>query len=224
MRVLCLDTSGPAVNVCASDGERLCALTASLSVRHAQSLMGAVSSALATLGLAAADVDLIAAVTGPGSFTGIRIGVSAARGLSHATGAPCVGVSALEAIAHPHAWFEGTVLALVDARNAQAFAAGYAGGADALSPRAGAVSDILSALPPGPVLCAGDGAGVNRALIRDVLGGRASFVPDAYAGLRPEAMLALAVRDARLAGRPDALVPVYLRDSSAQRAKEGEKI
>jgi tRNA threonylcarbamoyladenosine biosynthesis protein TsaB len=161
--VLGLDTATPAtaVAVLRADGR-------TFEVRHqpapgerpghAHQLLPLVEAALAAAGLAPADVTRIAVGTGPGSFTGLRIGVATARGLAQSTGAELVGVSTLRALAA--AAGDATVLAAIDARRGEAFVAAYAGNA-VLMPAAALAPDALAAAAaelPRPLRAIGDGA------------------------------------------------------------------
>lgn len=101
MLVLGLDTTGRLGSVAlVRDGTLLCTFAGDQTLPHAQRLPGDILTVLDRHGFRAADVDLFAVAAGPGSFTGLRIGIAAIQGLAYATGRPAVGVSALEALAH----------------------------------------------------------------------------------------------------------------------------
>ena len=88
---------------------------------HSQTLMPLIDSVIKSAGFSCADIDLFAVTTGPGSFTGVRIGVATVKGLAFATGKPCVSVSSLEAIARTAACFDGIISAAMDARRNQVY-------------------------------------------------------------------------------------------------------
>ena len=90
---------------------------------HSEALMPAVDAAMRASGLTCADIDAFAAVAGPGSFTGVRIGVCTAKGLAHAAGKPCAAVDALEALAMNFYGFGGLVCPILDARRGQVYCA-----------------------------------------------------------------------------------------------------
>ena len=92
-----------------------------MGLTHSVTLMPLVDSMLKNAGLTAKDMALIAVAAGPGSFTGLRIGVSAAKGLAWALELPCCGVSTLEAMAENARAFEGTVICAMDARRQQIY-------------------------------------------------------------------------------------------------------
>ena len=83
---------------------------------HAERLMGVVAEVLTEAGASYADLGRIAVAVGPGSFTGLRVGVAAARGLSLALAVPAVGIGTLDALAAPHIGTGSPILAVLDAR------------------------------------------------------------------------------------------------------------
>ena len=118
---------------------------------HAERLMDVVAGVLAGAEASYATLGRIAVTVGPGSFTGLRVGVSAARGLALALAVPAVGVTTLEALARPHlgALPEGLVLAVLDARRGEVYAALYvADGICHLEPRALAPDALAAWLRP----------------------------------------------------------------------------
>lgn len=180
---------------------------------HANRLLGAAEAALQRAGLAWEQVDRIAVGVGPGSFTGLRIGIATARALAQGRGLPLVGVSSLEALALGAGDAE-LVLAVLDARRGEAFAAAWRGGAlvlpaAALSPEA--LVERVGALGGSP-LAVGDGA----VRFRGPLEAAGALVPpdeDGAHRLRAEHVCRLGA-----AGNPidrDALLPDYLREPDA---------
>ena len=122
MKILALETSAKSVSAAvAENGVILAAAYQNNGLTHSRTLMPLVDSMLKNAGLTAKDMELIAAAAGPGSFTGLRIGVSAAKGLAWALELPCCGVSTLEAMAENARAFEGTVICAMDARRQQIY-------------------------------------------------------------------------------------------------------
>lgn len=138
---------------------------------HATRLLPLANELLAQADLDWQELERIAVGVGPGTFTGLRIGVATARGLAQSRGVELVGVSTLRALAHGalRAPFGGEreVLAVVDARRGEVFVGGYAAGRELLAPRALAPSALASLLTPGG-LAMGDGAVRYRTHLEDL--------------------------------------------------------
>ena len=124
MNILAIDTSGPTCGVAIlSDGVIRFSQTVLNKRTHSVNLMPMVDAGFSYTGLTLADMDRLACVVGPGSFTGVRLGVSTVKGLAHGIGKPCVAVNALEAMALGAGQFDGTVCPMQDARAGQVYAA-----------------------------------------------------------------------------------------------------
>lgn len=124
MLILGLDSSAVAGScaLCEISGEKTRVIAESFintKQTHSQTLMPMAENMLKSVGAGFDKLDRVAVTSGPGSFTGVRIGVSAAKGLGYALGVPCVGVSALHAIALGLTGFEGVICAVMDARRSQ---------------------------------------------------------------------------------------------------------
>lgn len=115
--------------------------------RHAESVLPAAENLLSAHGLSTADMDAFAADVGPGSFTGVRIGVCMANALGAAHGKPVIAINALETLAYPYR--TETVCALIDARNGNAYGAVYESGAVLREPCACVIADFTANLPDG---------------------------------------------------------------------------
>lgn len=128
MKILALESSAVAASVALTEDETLLAQSIQNNgLTHSRTLMPLCRDLLDNLGLTLRDVDLIAVAAGPGSFTGLRIGVSAAKGLAWAGDKPCVGVSTLEAMAWTAAHIGGELCPVMDARRAQVYNARFRG-------------------------------------------------------------------------------------------------
>jgi tRNA threonylcarbamoyladenosine biosynthesis protein TsaB len=180
---------------------------------HANRLLAAAEEALERSAVGWDAIERLAVGVGPGSFTGLRIGIATARALAQARGLPLVGVSSLEALA-VGACDPPLVLAVLDARRGEAFAAAWRGGAPVLAASAlapDALAERVRGLPA-PPLAVGDGA----VRFRDPLEAAGALVPpdeDGVHRLRAEPLCRLGA-----AGIPtdrDALLPDYLREPDA---------
>lgn len=122
MKILALETSAKSVSAAVVENSSVLASAyQNIGLTHSVTLMPLIDSMLKNAGLTAKDMELIAVAAGPGSFTGLRIGVSAAKGLAWALELPCCGVSTLEAMAENARSFEGTVICAMDARRQQIY-------------------------------------------------------------------------------------------------------
>jgi tRNA threonylcarbamoyladenosine biosynthesis protein TsaB len=184
---------------------------------HAQQLLPLARAALTAAGLGFADVQRIGVGVGPGTFTGLRIGVATARALAQASGAELAPVSTLEALAEParEGAGDGGVLAVLDARRGEAFAAAFRAGRRVAGPVALAPERLaeLVAGEGGPWMAVGDGA----VRFRDRLEPASVAVPADGSALHRVSALAVC-RLARAAAPVDrdALVPQYVRAPDAQ--------
>lgn len=186
---------------------------------HSQTLLPMVETMLKSAGVSLADVDLIAVSAGPGSFTGLRIGVAAVKGMAMGAGQKCVGVSTLEAIAYNLAWTDCTVCALMDARCGQFYNALFRCGGgrverlcDDRALRGEELAAELSSLD-GRIVLAGDGA--------ELFDGNTSHAYElAPEGLRLQrgSGVCLAAQNAQPI-EAAALMPRYLRLPQAERER-----
>ncbi|MCI8474944.1 MAG: tRNA (adenosine(37)-N6)-threonylcarbamoyltransferase complex dimerization subunit type 1 TsaB [Oscillospiraceae bacterium] len=126
MKILALESSAVACSVCLTEDEELIAQSYENSgMTHSKTLLPMAEELLKNCGVALGDVDVIAAAAGPGSFTGLRIGISAAKGLAWALDKPCAKVSTLEAMAWNLAFFPGEICPVMDARREQVYNARF---------------------------------------------------------------------------------------------------
>jgi tRNA threonylcarbamoyladenosine biosynthesis protein TsaB len=129
MRVLAIETSGDAGSVAAiSDGKVLASADLDRELRSGVSLAPAISTVLRTSEWQPRDVQLVAVTTGPGSFTGLRVGVTTAKLFAYAVGAEVLGINTLEVIAVQAPADTANVWAVVDAQRQQIFAGSFRGG------------------------------------------------------------------------------------------------
>ena len=122
MYILSLDSTAIAATVALCDDEKLLSLTTVENGNtHSQTLLPMVEETLARFELCPADIALLACSAGPGSFTGVRIGVSTIKGLAFGTNIPCVGTSTLEALAQNLIGFDGILCPVMNARRNQVY-------------------------------------------------------------------------------------------------------
>ena len=225
MIVLALDTTTRAGSVAVvRDGNVLCETSGDAAVTHGQRLPTDLIALLGASGLAIEDVDLLAVAAGPGSFTGLRVGIATIQGLAMATGAKVVPVSTLEALARAGANEQALTVPWMDAQRGEVFAAVYdAHGrsviVDATSlPPAATLAALPTEIRDAALLFCGDGALRYDAEIRDLAGPNASVLPSTprLAGVVGQ----IACESPGRAVAPHAVQPIYVRRPDAEIARD----
>src|SRR5215475_5139183 len=163
MYVLALDTALAACSAAVLDTRHGILASVSVAMRrgHAEALLPAVHQVMDDAGVTFADLDRIAVTVGPGSFTGLRVGVSAARGIALAANKPAVGLTTLTAFAAPHIATDDVtpLMAVIDARNNNVFMQLFGpGGRSLMSPRLTALDDAVRTAMLGPARIVGSAA------------------------------------------------------------------
>jgi tRNA threonylcarbamoyladenosine biosynthesis protein TsaB len=227
MLVLALDTSTPVISIAISKrADTLALVSYSRGRSGSAQTLTAVDAALSQAGLKLEDLDAVACATGPGSFTGLRVGIATAQGLAEGRSLLVVGVPTLEAYAHAMKGVEGLLCPMIDARKKEVYVAGYRWEDDALIelwPAQAKSPDKLALQVGGRIsLLFGEGAGVYYSQLSSSLGPRARFGPFDLALSNASRVGRLgAERLSREAGLdPAALKPIYGRPSEAELSKE----
>ena len=225
MKLLAIDTSGPVCGVAILTEAGIAYECAAVNkLTHSTNLMPMVEAAFAATELTVQDMDRIAVVTGPGSFTGVRIGVSTAKGLAHGAGKPCVAVDALEAMAAGVGEFSGIICPIQDARAGQVYGAAFSAGEvrpDRLMEDTPLkVEEYVAAIQSmgDRFLFLGDGMPVQKAKLQALLGDAAVFAKPQQAFLRPAAVAYLGSLATEEMDYLE-LMPMYLRAPNAERNK-----
>lgn len=227
MKILAIDSSSkPASASVVADGKVLCEVFVNNGFTHSKTLMPVISDVLKHSESKLNEIDLCAVITGPGSFTGVRIGVAAAKGICFDLGIPCVSVSTLEAMAYNLACVKGYVCAVMDARCSQVYTATFkcSNGVERLTEdRAISISELIEHFKSldGDVYILGDGAALvyTKLLIENAeLSNRVCLVNENNRYQKSSSAAACAERmNAESYVKPDELVPVYLRLPQAER-------
>lgn len=123
MRILSVDSTAQTGSVAIVENGKISALYTLEAQTHSTTLLPMIESVMNSLGLSVTDMDLFAVSNGPGSFTGIRIGVAAVKGLAFRDNIPCVSVSSLEAMAYHFVGLNGIVCPVINARRSQVYTA-----------------------------------------------------------------------------------------------------
>lgn len=126
MKILSFESSAVSASVALTDGARLIAQSfQNCGLTHSRTLLPMAEALLAGCGHSLDEVDGFAVAAGPGSFTGLRIGVATVKGLAYPSGKPCAGVSTLEAMARGLEGFSGNLCCVMDARGGQVYNARF---------------------------------------------------------------------------------------------------
>lgn len=172
MKILALETSAVTASAAVTEDERLLAQSFQNSgLTHSATLMPMVSDLLKNTGLALQDMDVIAVAAGPGSFTGVRIGVAAAKGLAWPEDKPCAPCSTLESMAWQCAHVGGEICTAMDARRNQVYCARFRAEGGALirltEDRAMGLDELAAEVraAAAPQTLVGDGAQLVRAAL-----------------------------------------------------------
>ena len=195
--------------------------TLNIAVTHSERLLSTIDRMLRDAGTDLAALEGIAVSIGPGSFTGLRIGLSTVKGLAYATGLPVVGVATLEALAWAVPFTGRQICPVLDARKREVYAAIFqyeSGGLQTLMPDSALTPEALCKRIRRSTLFLGDGLGTYGDLFRRLLGDKMLVPPLASRGARPACVAELG-RQRLLLGERDAtdtLVPRYLRPSEAE--------
>ena len=215
MTVLAFDTSAGACSaaVLGPGGAVLARRSELLARGHAERLMPMIREVLAEAGREVTALDLIAVTVGPGAFTGIRIGLAAARGLALASAVPLIGITSLAAAAEAVSEEERAgrpLLVAIDSRRGDFFVQLFAAAGDATSqPAAVSPDDLPRLLPPGDVIVAGDAAAAAASLLREA--GRAAAVAERAGPPDTVAVARLALARFARGEPPSSVRPLYLR-------------
>ena len=232
MLILAFETSAKAASVALLDDQKLLAESyQNTGLTHSQTLMVMAEDALKQSGKTVSDITAVAVAEGPGSFTGVRIGVAAAKGFAWGKNLPCYGVSTLEAMAESLGIYQGYVCPCMDARRNQVYNALFYVNHGAIQrireDRAIALTELAEELKSlsEPVFLVGDGSN----LCYNTLSGEIPHLvlpPEHRMHQRATGVALLAAKKiaAGESGDGNALTPNYLRLSQAERERmEKEK-
>lgn len=223
MKVLAIETSTMLGGVAVVDRQKGLIAETRLNVKttHSERLMTVIDNVLKQSELALGDIDAFAVAIGPGSFTGLRIGLSTAKGLSYATGKRIVTVPTLEAFAWNFPYSFYPVCLMLDARRSEVYAAVFQweeGGFRRVVPETSIKpEDLLRALE-GNVLFAGEGVTLYGSKIADIMKERALIAPPQMMVPSPANVAMLGLEKAERGDYADtaAQAPYYVRRSEAE--------
>ena len=225
MKILAIDTSSNVASAAVvEDGILLGECILNHKKTHSQKIMVMVQELINDLELTVQDIDIFAAANGPGSFTGLRIGVATVKALAHSVNKPVVGISTLAGLAYNLPYAEHIIVPIMDARRNQVYTASYIWDEDGFkelsSDEAISIEECVESC--GELLdtiFVGDGVPVHRKYITEKLAERAHFAPPSALMQRASSIAMLALEKAKKGETEhySELKPFYLRKSQAER-------
>ncbi len=220
MLVLALDTTTSSASCAVARGHLVvCEQVNDAPKAHAEHLPGDLMSLLERAGIGLADIDAFAVAVGPGSFTGLRIGIATMQGLAFAEGRPLIGVSGFDALARLGGPV-GRVATWVDAWRGEVFAALYENGREIEAPVVSRPEVLLESMRGRSTLFLGDGALAHRDAIQRVLGADGRVADPAAPPLA--GTIAILASEVRIGSdhSPHAIRPLYVRRTDAELARD----
>ncbi len=222
MNILAVDTATQSCSVAvAADGVGLAETTFVSKQTHSKHVMGMIEALLGLSGFDLTDMNAFAVTSGPGSFTGLRIGIAMVKGFAAALDKPLIGISSLEILAHQAGPFEGVICPMLDARQKEVYYSAYRQKEGQLigvmEAKVGPPREALTAVQP-PALFIGDGARLYWPNIKEQHGELVKLAPESQSTIRA-AVLARLATDRFKHNRIDAVetfAPLYLRKSHAE--------
>ncbi len=222
MHILALDASTKTLGVAIATEDTLCGeINLNVGKTHSQRLLPVLENLFVQMELSLRDISAIAVTVGPGSFTGLRIGLATAKGLAQALAIPVVPIITLDALAFKARGYTGFCAPVLDARKNEIYCAFYdSNGQNIFLPAALPPAEFFNLLSdcPGPINFLGDGAKMYWPQIYDTLGKKAILLPEESRLFMASAvaMLGMAKLQAGEVVQPGDLLPVYLRASEAE--------
>lgn len=221
--LLAIENSGHCGSVALVCGSHCISEQSTVSrLTHSKRLLGSVEMLLAECEIGWEQLDAIAVGLGPGSFTGLRIGLATVKGLAMACQLPLIGVSSLDALAGQFLHASMPIYPMFDARKSEVYTACFQTDAEGIPRRRGEYL-VLSAEKlcrniDHPVLFAGDGSMAYQEIIRELLGEQAHFASPQSAFVRASSIAFLALESWRQGTflDPASCVPLYVRASDAE--------
>lgn len=229
MKIIAIDASGIAGSVAyMKDGELVGEYYICHKLTHSETIMPMLEHLKELIGIELEEIDAIAVTSGPGSFTGIRIGVATAKAMALALNVPVIGVPTLDVIAHNIVYTEDLICPIMDARRNQVYTSIYKWNDEVLERinehEAIDMGELLSKFDhlEGNVIFIGDGIEGFRGQITDKLGDRAKFAPSFLKMQRASTLGHIACIEYEKGHVEDAdlFAPIYLRKSQAERELE----
>lgn len=229
MKILAIDTSSSNCSVAIIDeGKIVSDFNLNTGTTHSQNLVPMLEQIQKFSNINLNDIDVFACCTGPGSFTGIRIGIATVKGIALSLNKPVIGISSLQSLAYNVPSFDGIVCSLIDARNNNVYAGVFKQITiptlidDYISDSIDILIDKLKSMNS-KILFVGDGACVYHDKLKEVFGDNAYFTPNHLSTQFATSVARAALDEAKLNKfiSYDDLMPLYLKKSQAERMLDG---
>ncbi|MDI6600967.1 MAG: tRNA (adenosine(37)-N6)-threonylcarbamoyltransferase complex dimerization subunit type 1 TsaB [Thermoanaerobacteraceae bacterium] len=225
MRILGIDTSTSVGSAAVVEDDRILGeFYIESNMTHSVKFMPMMGELLNTLDIGMEDMDAVAVTIGPGSFTGLRIGLAHAKAICHALDKPIVGINTLDALAYNMFNMRRTVCPMLDARNEQVYTAIYEDGKRVSEYMGISIHDLIHELRGRDVIISGDGARRYAEVFRDNLPD--VILAPAYLMMPRASSIAMLGIEKLKAGEEDNLykiAPFYMRKPQAERLRELRK-
>ena len=224
MKILSIDTASDVCGVSILEDDKLvCNLDVNTGHTHSENLMPQIASAVSNSKISISDIDLIVSDIGPGSFTGLRIGVATAKAFSDSLGIPCVGVSSLEVLAYKVLNSSSkTICSVIDCKNRNCYFAVYSLDNGKISckikPSATTIQEMIDLLQDDNIFFIGDGVITYKDILME------NFPNGTFSNDNDldSYSLGIAGRNKYLQFGAADILPLYLRKPQAERQKEGK--
>ena len=227
MKILAVDTSANTATVCVVEDDKLLAEEiVNHKKTHSQTLMPMIDNVLKNCGTDIPEIDIFAVANGPGSFTGLRIGVSAIKGMAHALDKPVIEISTLEGMAYNIYMSDLIICPIMDARRDQVYNGVYTWEngefTELTPPRALSIEECVEDVRKynKKVVFLGDGVPVHREYIEKEMNVQAIFAPASANAQRASSLAAIAINRQDCKKNCYEVSPVYLRKPQAERERE----
>ncbi len=223
MKILSLDSTAATSTAALCESEKLIAeFSVNGGNTHSETLLPMIAELLKNSGYTVGDVDIFAAASGPGSFTGVRIGAATVKGLAFGSGKPCIGVSTLRALAYNLAGFDGIICPVMNARRNQVYNALFdADGNRLCNDRALSIDELSAELANADktVWLCGDGTDITYNGFAGRVNAKKAPERLIYQSAYSVAQIALNEFNNGVRTTDIELTPVYLRLSQAERER-----
>lgn len=228
MRILSIDAATKGLGVAITEDNKLLAVSClNVGKTHSQRLIPLLNDLLKSGNLTLRDIDLVAVTVGPGSFTGLRIGISSAKAIAYAIGAKMVGVKTLDALSRNCIGYTGIICPILDARRNEVYYGIYDNqGKQLEKPNSKEPTELAKYLkteyPNEKVIFLGDAADIYYESMRNVLGDNAVLAPAAKRVFMADSAAFYAAEHSDTAVEPQEVKAFYLRVSEAEKQRKAK--